>query len=47
MKNTFTKILCVAVAALSLTSVAAQQGYEESIAEAESAYEEGVNAAYE
>ena len=28
MKNTFTKILCVAVAALSLTSVAAQQGYE-------------------
>lgn len=26
---------------------AAQQGYEESIAEAESAYEEGVNAAYE
>ena len=30
MKKTFTKILCVAVAALSLTSAAAQQGYEKS-----------------
>ena len=30
MKKTFTKILCVAVAALSLTSVTAQQGYEKS-----------------
>ena len=28
MKKTFTKILCVAIAALSLTSAAAQQGYE-------------------
>ena len=30
MKKIFTKILCVAVAALSLTSAAAQQGYEKS-----------------
>ena len=30
MKKTFTKILCVAIAALSLTSAVAQQGYEKS-----------------